>query len=140
MYALVAADEDAVGRHAVTVHSHQMTFDLDSFALGAEAKAAIWTTLGVAWRLKPISPNYGKPVVTGAFESPAWIGDMTVWITGEAELVTIRLADGWNVNKHYDLVSSTDLETALDGLAELVADGSVPGKDVTTHITAGNSA
>jgi hypothetical protein len=65
-----------------------MTFDLDSFALGVEAKAAIWTTLGVAWQLKPISPNYGKPVVTGAFESSAWIGDMTVWITGEAELVT----------------------------------------------------
>ena len=75
--------------------SHRVTFDLESFALGIEAKAAIWTTLGVVRQLKPISPNYGKPVVMGGFESATWIGDMTVWITGEAELVTIRVADGW---------------------------------------------
>jgi hypothetical protein len=112
-----------------------VTFDLRLFALGVEAKAAIWTTLGVAWQLKPISPNYGKPVVSGTFESPAWIGDMTVWITGEAELGTIRLGDGWNVNKHYDLVSSTDLEIALDELAALVTEGSVPDEAVTAYVT-----
>jgi hypothetical protein len=48
---------------------------------------------------------------------------MTVWITGEAELVTVRLADGWNVNKHYDLVSSDDLEIGLGELAALIAEG-----------------
>ena len=52
----------------------------------------------MVWRLEPISPNYGKPVVTGVFESVTSVGDVTVWITGEAELVTVRLADGWNVN------------------------------------------
>jgi hypothetical protein len=60
---------------------------------------------------------------------------MTVWITGEAELVTVRLADGWNVNKHYDLVSSTDLEIALDELVGLVTEGSVPDEAVTAHVT-----
>lgn len=87
------------------------------------------------WQLKPISSNYGKPVVMGAFESPAWIGDMIVWITGEAELGTVRLADGWNVNKHYDLVSSTDLGRALDELVALVAEGSVPDEAVTAYVT-----
>ena len=117
--------------------SHRVTFDLEPFAPGIEANAAIWTTLGVMWQLKPISPNYGKPVVTGGFESAAWIGDMTVWITGEAELVTIRLADSWNVNKHYDLVSSDDLEIALGELVALVAEGSVPDEAVTAWVTRG---
>jgi hypothetical protein len=40
--------------------SHPVTFDLESFALGIEAKVAIWTALGVVWQLKPISPNYGS--------------------------------------------------------------------------------
>lgn len=129
--ARIAADEDAVGTMRSRCNSHRVTFDLESFALSVEAKAAIWTPLGVVWQLKPILPNHGKPVVTGEFESVTWIGNMAVWITGEAELATVRLADGWNVNKHYDLVSSDDLETALDELAALVAEGSVPSEAVT---------
>jgi hypothetical protein len=35
---------------------------------------------------------------------------MTVWIAAEAELVTVQLANGWNVKKHYDLVCPDDLE------------------------------
>jgi hypothetical protein len=116
-------------------NSRRVTFDPDSLALDVEARAAIWTTLGVAWQLKPIAPNYGKPVVMGAFESAAWIGDMTVWITGGAELAAVRLADGWNVRKHHDLVSSADLEIALDELVALVAGGSVPDEAVTAHVT-----
>jgi hypothetical protein len=91
----------------------------------------------VVWQLEPISPNYGQPVVTGAFESVIWVGDVTVWITGEAELVTVRLADGWNVNKHYDLVSRADLEIALDELAALIAQGSVSDEAVTAWDTRG---
>jgi hypothetical protein len=117
--------------------SQRVTFDLGSFSVGVEAKAATWTALGVRWQLKPVSPNYGKPVVTGVFESARWIGDMTVWITGEAELVTVRLADGWNVNKHYDLASSGDLEIAFDELAALIAQGSVPNAAVTAWIKRG---
>lgn len=62
-------------------------------------------------------PNHGKPVVAGTFESVTWLVQMTVWITGEAELVAIRTRDGWNINRHYDLGSSDDLETALGELA-----------------------
>ena len=87
-----------------------------------------------------ISPDYGKPVVTGAFGSARWIGDMTVWITGEAELVTVRLANGWNFNKHYDLASSDDLEIAPSELAALIAEGSVPDEAVTAWVTRGRVA
>jgi hypothetical protein len=114
-----------------------VTFGLESFAVGVDAKAAIWAKLGVVWRLEPISPNYGKPVVRGVFESVTWVGGVTAWITGEAELVTVRLADGWNVNKHYDLASPGDLEIALDELAALIAQGSVPDEAVTAWDTRG---
>jgi hypothetical protein len=58
--------------------SQRVTFDLGSFCVGAEAKAATWS-----------------------------------------------------VNKHYDLASSGDLEIAFDGLAALIAQGSVPNAAVT---------
>jgi hypothetical protein len=73
----------------------------------------------------------------GTFESAAWAGDLLVWITGEAELGTLRLADGWNVNKHYDLISPDDLETALDELTALITQESVPDGALTAWIAKG---
>jgi hypothetical protein len=43
------------------------------------------------------------PSSSAKFESEAWLGEVLIRITGEAELETIRLADGRWVNKHYDL-------------------------------------
>ncbi|MGH3224520.1 MAG: hypothetical protein ACRDPY_38540 [Streptosporangiaceae bacterium] len=112
-----------------------MSFDLELFALGVQAKSATWSALSVVWQVTPIAPNHGKPVVAGTFESVAWLAEMTVWITGEAELAAGRLGDGWIVNKHYDLVSPDDLEIALGELASLVAGASVPGGAVTAWVT-----
>src|SRR5260370_30347036 len=64
----------------------------------------------------------------GTFESAPWAGDMAVWIPGEAELVTVRLADGWNINKHDDMTSPDDLEIALDELAALITRGIGSGR------------
>ena len=52
------------------------------------------------WHTRPIQPNYGKPVVTVDFESSAWLADVRISVTGEAELATVRLADERIVNKH----------------------------------------
>ena len=57
----------------------------------------------------------------------------STWITGEAELGTLRRADGWIVNKHYDLASADDLGTALDEVAALIADSSVPHGALTAR-------
>jgi hypothetical protein len=111
-----------------------VSFDLELFALGVRARSDTWSALRVAWQVKPVEPNHGKPVVAGTFESVAWLAEMTVWITGEAELAAGRLGDGWIVNKHYDLASSDDLEVALGELASLIAGGSVPSGAVTAWI------
>lgn len=108
-----------------------MTFELESLGVCITARAATWTALGMAWQVKPISPNYGKAVVIGAFESADWLGDIMIWVSGEAELATLRPADGWIVNKHYDLESPGDLDSALDEVASLVASGTVPAGALT---------
>jgi hypothetical protein len=114
-----------------------VTFDLGQFASGVRAKAAIWSKLGVAWRLKAVMPNHEKPVVACIFESVSWLAEMTVWITGEAELVAVRPGDGWNVNKHCDLASADDLEIALGELVSLIAEASVPCGAVTAWVARG---
>jgi hypothetical protein len=38
------------------------------------------------WNVKPIAPNHGKALVVSEFESTAWLGDLAVWVTGEADL------------------------------------------------------
>lgn len=80
--------------------------------------------------------NDPTPAVGG--RKPAtWLAEMTVWITGEAELVAVRPDDGWGVSKHFDLASPDDLETALGELASLIAGASVPSGAVTAWVARG---
>src|SRR5690348_4765493 len=91
-----------------------------------------WTDLGLACDTRPISPNHGKPVVITDFRSATWMAEILVWDTGDAELETIRLADGRTVNKHYDLAGADDLEQLLDELVVLVASDRIPEATVVT--------
>jgi hypothetical protein len=56
-------------------------------------------------QVQPIRPNYGKAFVNAKFESAAWLVEIAMWGSGEAELATIRLPGDRIVNKHYDLNS-----------------------------------
>ncbi len=107
-----------------------MTFPLEALSAAVSARAETWARLGLVWRTRPIDPNHDKPVVVGEFESATWIGDILVWITGEAELETVRLIDDRMVNKHYDLTGRADLEVLLDELVALLIDDRVPAAAV----------
>jgi hypothetical protein len=109
----------------------KVTFDLSLLPASVEGRAARWNSLGVAWTVNPVAPNHGKPVVVAEFESEQWAGDLIVWITGEAEMVTIRIGDGWTVSKHYDLALVADLEVVLEDVAMLVRVGAVPKGAIT---------
>ena len=82
--------------------------------------------LGLAWTIGPVRPNGDKPVVKAEFESAGLVGDLLIWVSGEAELSTIRLTDDRVVNKHYDLTTVDDLGVLLDELVLLLTDGTVP--------------
>ena len=84
-------------------------------------------------RAFPIQPNHGKPVVRAELESAAWLVQIMIWNSGEAELETIRLTDDRIVNKHYDLTSRDDLSVLLDELVRLLVQDQVPNAAVTFY-------
>ncbi|MEV0880274.1 hypothetical protein AB0I85_20875 [Micromonospora echinofusca] len=107
-----------------------MTFPLEALSAAVTARVETWARLEMRWHTRPIQPNYGKPVVSVEFESSAWLAEVMIWVTGEAELATVRLADDRIVNKHYELAGHGDLEVLLDELAGLLIDDRIPGAAV----------
>jgi hypothetical protein len=79
-----------------------VTFPLESLPAAVTARTETWAALDVVWRVHPINPNHGKSTIISEFESETWLGNILIWISGEAELETIRLTDDRVVNKHYD--------------------------------------
>ena len=65
-------------------------------------------------------------MVVGEFESPAWLGNVLIWISGEAELDVVRVVDVYAVSKHYDLTGPDDLEVLLGELDALLTGGRIP--------------
>jgi len=93
-----------------------------------------WTALGLVCDTRPISPNHGKPVVVTDFRSAAWLAEILVWETGEAEFGTIRVTDGRIVNKHYDVAGADDLQLLLDELVLLLANDRIPPSAVVAQL------
>lgn len=110
-----------------------VTFPLEALSAAVTARVETWARLEMRWHTRPIQPNYGKPVVSVEFESSAWLAEVMIWVTGEAELATVRLADDRIVNKHYELAGHGDLEVLLDELAGLLIDDRIPGAAVVAQ-------
>jgi len=71
-----------------------VTFDLTGLAERIQGHAADWQSLSLKWTQRGISPNYGNAATGASFEGAGWFGDISVWATGETELVTVRTSDG----------------------------------------------
>ncbi|MER5326900.1 hypothetical protein [Streptosporangium roseum] len=110
-----------------------MNFPLDALGSAVAARAETWERLGLEWRIRPVAPNHGKPVVVSEFESATWMGEVLIWISGEAELDVIRVSDDQVVSKHYDLTGLDDLEVLLGELGALLAVDRVPDAAVVRH-------
>ena len=110
-----------------------VTFRLEALSAAVAARVEAWVRLEMRWHTRPIQPNYGKPVVSVDFESSAWLAEVMIWVTGEAELATVRLADGRIVNKHYELAGHSDLEVLLDVLVGLLVNDRIPDAAVVAQ-------
>jgi hypothetical protein len=95
---------------------------------------ADWTLLGLNWTCREISPHYGKATTGARFECPGWIGEISIWATGETELETVRTEDGSGVNKHYDLIERAGVDEVLSDLVRLLRDGAIPPDAVTYEV------
>ncbi|MEV4350151.1 hypothetical protein AB0J83_37315 [Actinoplanes sp. NPDC049596] len=109
-----------------------MDFPVEALGPAVAARAGAWARLGVGWRVRPVTPNHGKPMVAGEFESATWTGHLLVWVSGEAELDAVRLDDERVVSKHYDLAGPADLEVLLGELDALLAAGRLPDAAAVT--------
>lgn len=107
-----------------------VTFPLHILAPAIAERAGTWAELEMAWQAFPIQRNHGKPVVRCVLESAAWLAQIMIWSSGEAELETIRLIDDWVVNKHYELSGRGDLDMLLDELVRLLVQREVPAAAV----------
>src|SRR4051812_8320870 len=114
-------------RHAINA---SMTFPLEALSAAVTARVETWARLEMRWHMRPIHPNYGEPVVSVEFESSAWLAQIMIWVTGEADLETVRLADDRIVNKRYELAGYGDLEVLLEELVGLLVDDRIPGAAV----------
>jgi hypothetical protein len=68
-----------------------VSFQLEAVAARIAARIDKWTGLGLACDTRPISPTHGKSVVVVDFRSAAWLAEILVWDTGEAELGTTQM-------------------------------------------------
>ena len=85
----------------------------------------------------PASGFLGKAFVDARFESAAWIVEIAMWSSGDAELTTVHVPDDRVVNKHYDLTGTADLAVLLDELTALLLRDEVPAAAVAFHASNG---
>ncbi|MDG4780058.1 DUF6308 family protein [Micromonospora sp. WMMD961] len=78
--------------------------------------------LNISWR-----PLAIRALIADDNGSSAWLAQVTIWLSGEADLDTVRLADDRIVNKHYELTGHDDLEVTLDEFIGLLIGARIPG-------------
>jgi hypothetical protein len=103
-----------------------VAFDLEMFAPRVRQHAGEWDALGLDWSVGPIRPNHGKATTSATFENDEWTAEVLIWATGQTELGTLRLRDQKVINKHYDLMTSADLDMVIDEVLRLLRDGHIP--------------
>lgn len=107
-------------------HDGQVPFDLESLAVALRSQSQRWEALGGSWHVHPVREDGDKLRVGASFESVAWLADITVWSTGEAELAAARAMDDRTLIKRYRVTNRDELAHLLDELAALVEGGSIP--------------
>ena len=77
------------------------------------ARAVAWHSGGVRWRIAR-GPATPKPAVTLSAERPPAMADLTLWISGEAELAWAADSGAEPVTEHYEISSGLGLNACLD--------------------------
>lgn len=91
--------------------------DLAQFAAAVHAHAPRWERAGIRWQLA-FGPKRDKSAACVDCETGDLAGQLIVWTSGEAELMTGSFSTGLIDQVHYDLTSPQDLSTCLDDLTQ----------------------
>jgi hypothetical protein len=86
-------------------------FDLTSLDPAIERRREERASLGVHWQPASVPSPYPKPSSSARFESEGYVGQLTLWASGEAELEVGRIADGRRLCKTYIFSTSTEIDS-----------------------------
>lgn len=79
----------------------------------AEERSARWAGRGIVWEIVH-GPLRDKPASWLVLNANAALGQLTVWVSGEAQMDWGSPSDGGA--RHYDLASVDDLRRCVDDL------------------------
>lgn len=101
-------------------------FDLDLLDQRVRERADGWGSAGVTWTLHR-GPSTPKPAAWVVCETAEAAGQLTVWVSGEAEL-EVGYVDRDDFHAvHYDLEDDGALRDCLDELTRLLLSQPPPG-------------
>jgi len=89
--------------------------DLDAQDGAVCARAEAWRENGVQWRIRR-GPATPKPAANLSVERASAMADLTLWMSGEAELGWSPDADTEPAWRHYEISSALELNACLDDL------------------------
>jgi hypothetical protein len=89
--------------------------DLDALDGAVCARAEAWRENGVQWRIRR-GPATPKPAANLSVERASAMADLTLWVSGKAELGWSPDADTEPVWRHYEISSALELNACLDDL------------------------
>ena len=107
--------------------------NLFHFADSVESRSSDWASVGITHEFRPPgeSQHCPKPSASVKAKAPQAIGEFTVWVTGEAELEVIYVADAAQRAVHYELTNET-LPSALDDFRQLLLNR--PPDELLVHL------
>jgi hypothetical protein len=95
--------------------------DLSHFEEVVHSQAKSWASADITYEFRPPgrSLQWPKPSASVRADAPQAVGELTVWVTGEAELEVGYRADAAIRSIHYDLTDET-LAACLSDFVELL--------------------
>jgi len=109
-----------LARHDAFVFNERL--DLDDLEGAVAARSGKWRQAGARWELVrhrlPDGRLTDKPSASVRVETEAGLAELTVWVSGEADLSHLRLPDegGDIAVETYELTSAVGLNGCLDDL------------------------
>jgi len=89
--------------------------DLDELDREVAARVSHWQAAGARWEVKR-GRFTSKPSTSLCLEAGGVLVELVLWVSGEAELMHVRVADGEIVIEHYDITTLSGLRGCLDNL------------------------
>jgi hypothetical protein len=88
---------------------------LDDLDRAVSARATAWRAADAQWEIIRW-PVTDKPAASLRLETVTALAELILWVSGEAEMIYARKAEGRPVSEHYEITTQLGLSDCLDDL------------------------